>query len=237
YGLSGTVRGLTTCAPTIILAVNVLLGDAIVWWRVWVLWPNSLLVRATCLILLFTTFCAYSLPFLLHISPSRTLIPAASLFDVNDSSRPLGLAASALSLATNVVATALIGIKAWEHRKFVSTATLKRKGRVERVLTLFIESGALYCLLWGFVVAYQVASEQQWKHAPSRYTAVLNGFDYFLKGCLIPLVGIYPTAIIVLVALNKSHFVGSTLEMTAVMTTVVFQNPETTMNSMGYSSM
>ncbi|KAI0739950.1 hypothetical protein C8Q80DRAFT_1124230 [Daedaleopsis nitida] len=106
-----------------------------------------------------------------------------------------------------MVATALIWIKAWEHRKFIADVNLGRTSRVERALALLIESGSVYCILWMLVVIYQVI----WQiYGDAIYPTFNSAVEYFLKGCLIPLVGIYPTAIILLVALDKSHFGATT---------------------------
>ncbi|KAI0739960.1 hypothetical protein C8Q80DRAFT_206216 [Daedaleopsis nitida] len=216
FGLSGSVHALTLCAPTIILAVNVVLGDAVVWWRVWTIWPRSLIVRAAGLILLTATLAMGLLDVNDSCPPSAfepllyynlAQVPPGALFQKN----LFGLTASVLSLATNMVATALVWIKAWEHRKFIASVNLGRTSRVERALALLIESGSVYCILWMLVVIYQVMW-QIYGDAVSPHTQTVNSaFEYFLQGCLIPLVGMYPTAIILLVALDKSHFRGSTL--------------------------
>ncbi|KAI0739929.1 hypothetical protein C8Q80DRAFT_1274953 [Daedaleopsis nitida] len=212
FGLAPSVHALTLCAPTIILAVNVVLGDAVVWGRVWTLWPGSLIVRAACLILLTATLAMGLLDVNDSCPPSAfepllyynlAQIPPGALFQKN----LFGLTASVLSLATNMVATALIWIKAWEHRKFIADINLGRTSRVERALALLIESGSVYCILWMLLVTYQVI----WQIYGNAISPTFNSaFEYFLKGCLIPLVGMYPTAIILLVALDKSHFGATT---------------------------
>lgn len=80
-----------------------------------------------------------------------------------------GIAATALSLGTNLFATATVAFKAWyaplknhtssamETDLFcrVSRRVLKRyvvagttASQVEKVLSLLVESGALYCAIW-----------------------------------------------------------------------------------------
>ncbi|TFK82405.1 hypothetical protein K466DRAFT_500392 [Polyporus arcularius HHB13444] len=201
FGLPGAMHALTTCVPTIILTVNVLLGDAIVWWRVLAIWPNSLIVQVACVILLHdscpeTVFTDVTLA-------NLAMVPSGTMFEQD----LFGLTASVLSLASNLVATALVWCKAWEHRKFISSVSLGRSSRVEKVLALLVESGAVYCVLWMAIVAYQVTWQVQGTDTLPHVDAFV---DYFIKGCLIPLVGMYPTAIILLVALNKSHFEGTT---------------------------
>ncbi|KAI0787489.1 hypothetical protein C8Q74DRAFT_1216149 [Fomes fomentarius] len=159
------------CVGTVSLTTNVILGDAIVWWRAWVLWRDNRVVQSFCLFLMFATS-ATSITVTtqacgLHsTSQIRTVIMVdPSHQELEEPSMALGslfigdkweLAASILSLITNIAATSLIAYKAWQLN---------------------------------FVLA-------------SHY---ILGFTYVVEGCLISLIGIYPTLIIVLVALNKSH--------------------------------
>ncbi|PIL24748.1 hypothetical protein GSI_12634 [Ganoderma sinense ZZ0214-1] len=211
FGLPGAIHGLTVCAPTIILTFNVVLGDAIVWWRVWAIWPRSLVVRGSCIILLAATLgsgiidsmdsCPKAAFSVLVVS-NLTDIPTGSFYQ----SDLFGLAASVLSLANNMVATILIGCKAWEHREIMIKASLDRKGQVQKVLIFLVESGAIYCLIWVSILVQQVAILMDTGEVSPSEPKALTQFDYFVKGCLIPLIGMYPTTIITLVALNKSHF-------------------------------
>ncbi|KAI0744358.1 hypothetical protein C8Q80DRAFT_1186463 [Daedaleopsis nitida] len=128
---------------------------------------------------------------------------------------PNGVATSVLSLVTNITATGLIAYKAWHHRRMVKQhlSTGSARTRAERTLTLLVESGIVYCILWVFVVAYQVTVDTFWFWVsyPSyiletKYSYnFTKGFQYIVEGCLVPLIGLYPTLIILLVSLDKSH--------------------------------
>ncbi|EJF55977.1 hypothetical protein DICSQDRAFT_130336 [Dichomitus squalens LYAD-421 SS1] len=227
YGLPGVVHGLTLCAPTGILTLNVLLGDAIVWWRAWIIWPRSLIVRGTCVVLLAVTT-AFSELTLANLD----YIPIGSFYRLD----VFGVAASVSSLSSNLVATVMIGCKAWEHRKMFEATTLERSSRIERLLVLLVESGTVYCLLWGFILAYQTSSFTDPALESRLEQQVLTGFDYFMKGCLIPLIGIYPTTIIVLVALNRSHFHG-TVSTDKLVSHVVFRHQPDITNDEAASSL
>ena len=80
---------------------------------------------------------------------------------------PIGIATSVLSLSTNILATLLVGYKAWyvvmqaeyNFSELLITILSRQwrrhlKGyivsgsRVEKLLALLIESGAAYCALW-----------------------------------------------------------------------------------------
>ncbi|RPD52928.1 hypothetical protein L226DRAFT_473849 [Lentinus tigrinus ALCF2SS1-7] len=228
FGLSGMMHAMTTCIPTIILTINVGVGDAIVWWRVLAIWPDSLIVKVACVIFIQATLCDDSCPASVFgvLTPANLkVVPAGTMFEQD----LYGLTASVLSLASNLVATALIWCKAWEHRKFIASVSLGRSSRVEKVLALLVESGTVYCVLWAVIVGYQVIWQVQ---DGDVYSTLQTYMDYFMKGCLIPLVGMYPTAIILLVALNKSHFEGTTLGTIAT-PHLSFRRPSSSQDSVG----
>ena len=116
--------------------MQVLLGDAIVCWRACVVWQNNRAVLAACGVCLVATFCECCLT-LLHSTwkPSDVLVKALGIIDTTlscnmglhwsqmHSNIPIsgamykgfsvGLAACILSFSTNLLATLLVGWKAW----------------------------------------------------------------------------------------------------------------------------
>ncbi|TBU37722.1 hypothetical protein BD309DRAFT_875855, partial [Dichomitus squalens] len=108
-----------------------------------------------------------------------------------------------LSMSVNMLATSLIAYKAWCYRRMVkkyfssdgsTTSTWK-------ALALLVESGTIYCALLMFLVVYQLKR-------PFVITSSASDFDkigwYFADGCLLPIAAIYPTIIILLVAMRRS---------------------------------
>ncbi|PIL25586.1 hypothetical protein GSI_11333 [Ganoderma sinense ZZ0214-1] len=197
------------CAGTVALAINVTLGDAIVWWRVWVLWSRNRLVLALVCALLLATLsfgiadasytCGGTLASFQVLGPrygSTTVTAVGSLF----TNSGFGFVAICFSLLSNAASTGMVGFKAWRHRR--DTRVLGTT-RVEGLLVLLVESGVAYCVLWVFILASQIA----WIASPTTLgaTSWSTGIVYFTEGCLIAFVGIYPTLIIALVALNKSR--------------------------------
>ncbi|PIL28053.1 hypothetical protein GSI_09805 [Ganoderma sinense ZZ0214-1] len=90
------------CIGTATLTFNVVIGDAIVWWRVWVLWNRNRPILAACgIILLATLACADSTVF--------NFTEIGTFFGGNE----FGLVAIILSLFSNTLATLLVGYKAW----------------------------------------------------------------------------------------------------------------------------
>ncbi|EJF56836.1 hypothetical protein BD309DRAFT_824985, partial [Dichomitus squalens] len=107
------------------------LSDVIVWWRVYAIWGGNRFITVLGLIVLL---------------PSIEL-GAGSLF-INSI---WGLMGDLLSVTfVNLLATALITYKAWEHRRFVHDYLRAASCRspAEKVLFLLVESGVAYCLIW-----------------------------------------------------------------------------------------
>ncbi|RPD53457.1 hypothetical protein L226DRAFT_151187 [Lentinus tigrinus ALCF2SS1-7] len=203
-------QGIQQCTGTVALMANVIIGDAIVWWRAWVLWKDHRVVLYAWTTLVIATMLTGILDTKDACTPQATLftiyssyaadtvevLNAGSLFGADK----WGIATAILSLLTNMVATALIAYRAWEHRIFI-ISHLKGcsvRSQVERTLALLVESGVLYCALWFVVVVYQFVALKL------EESAFAYGFYYVMSGCLIPLVGMYPTLIIILCALDKS---------------------------------
>ncbi|KAM5536435.1 hypothetical protein V8D89_009871 [Ganoderma adspersum] len=113
---------------------------------------------------------------------------------------PIGVAACGLSLSTNVLATSLIGYKAWQMRRRLRGYLVANFGgsQVEKLFAVLIESGAVYCAIW--VAEYNATMAL----GPAR-ESFLDIFRVFMSGAVVPAVAIYPAFIIVLVALNRSH--------------------------------
>ncbi|KAI0767837.1 hypothetical protein C8Q74DRAFT_1282814 [Fomes fomentarius] len=103
-----------------------------------------------------------------------------------------------LSLVTNITATSLIGYQAWRHRQI--TKPLFSKARAEKALLLLVESGILYCVLSALGIYHHGMLLGYWGES----TQALGGLTVFMAGALVPLLGICPTAIIVVLALSKS---------------------------------
>ncbi|KAI0808388.1 hypothetical protein C8Q74DRAFT_1233273 [Fomes fomentarius] len=197
-----------SCVQTASLTISIVVGDAVVWWRAVVLWNgrSKSFVLSLCTVLLLGTFA---------ISTADTCGACNFELDRSDpgfgqlfTGTRVGAAAAILSLVSNLVATSLTGYKAWAHgrmlRKYFAGGTAMTN--VERILILLTESGLTYGIIWIFVVAFQIRV--------SRGTLFDNLNDgnsfwsvvqYVVDGGLVPVITIYPMAIIVLVALQKSQ--------------------------------
>ncbi|KAF5374349.1 hypothetical protein D9758_004698 [Tetrapyrgos nigripes] len=120
-----------------------------------------------------------------------------------------------LSLAAvifvNAVSTVLIGYRAWEHRRFIAAhlETSRRRSQVMQCLVLLVESGAIYCIFW-IVILLSMAVDQFDIEAGPYLNVILPHVE-----------AIYPTAIILLTALRKTHC-DSTLQTAQVQSQLRF---------------
>ncbi|KAM5538805.1 hypothetical protein V8D89_007527 [Ganoderma adspersum] len=198
------------CARTIsyiigaVIAVNITLGDVIVWWRVWVLWQKRS-VMALGVILIASTFVFGTLS-TIRFQVDVRVQPLLSYGDI------YGGISSVLSFVSNALATSLIGRKAWQHRKVLHLGPGASDGRwntpAMRVLTLLVESGAIYSVLFFAAMVNNIMLHFKSSLTPSALE-YLSLFTVFFTGCFVPILAIYPTLIIFIVALNRSQIDGN----------------------------
>ncbi|KAE9400827.1 hypothetical protein BT96DRAFT_1018635 [Gymnopus androsaceus JB14] len=193
---------LVDTAGLVFVRLNYILSDLIVVWRAWVIWGRSPRVLALVSFFMLGTIGEYSNMEFIASEATDAGLTLSQLFNDNTSSNNLGpikggeraMILVLPTLATNLVSMFLITLKAWYHRKVIKTdfGEGNVSSRAMVVLTWVVESAVIYCVLW---ILYIFAFFEL-------FTDVgLNIFD----GCMVQFSGIYPTAIIVLVALNRSE--------------------------------
>ncbi|KAM5533212.1 hypothetical protein V8D89_013168 [Ganoderma adspersum] len=189
---------------TMTLGLNVILGDSIVWWRACAVWRSRFVCYlGVVLVSLTLGFGIAAIVLGDHDCPCHQ---CPCLFP-NYLFRPGAVAeiSAVLSLGTNVLATTLIGVKAWQHRSMLCARSgSKRKARVAKAFALLLESGTMYSVLLILLVLYELGPAQP--NVPFRppQNALLRAEAYYTFGCFVPVVAIYPMLIIVLVALHRS---------------------------------
>ncbi|PIL33724.1 hypothetical protein GSI_04349 [Ganoderma sinense ZZ0214-1] len=196
---------LQACAGPATLTINVILGDAIVCWRACVVWHKNSLVKAVCGVFLLATFVVGV------VDTTQSCRPPRSDAGNFTPERPsVGIAACVLSLSTNLLVTLLVAYKAWESRRRVRKILVVGPGslHVQKIFSLFIESGVIYSAMWVLIVAFQISEFVYAKGGSaltpdeSRFLGILN---VVVHGILIPAIAIYPTVVIILVALGKAQ--------------------------------
>ncbi|KAH8991840.1 hypothetical protein EDB86DRAFT_3103595 [Lactarius hatsudake] len=161
-----------------------IVSDVICAWRAVVIWDRDKRVIALLLLFILGTIAA-------AVCEIKVVIVPPQGFGSSSESGPLYMVGP--SLGTNLLSTGLIAWKAWKHRVFVRKHLVGGTGSVsvERFFALLIESGFLYCIPW---ILYLISA---FGVIPDPAFNVIDDVMVFISG-------IYPTLIIILVAVQKS---------------------------------
>ncbi|KAI0275257.1 hypothetical protein BC834DRAFT_851966 [Gloeopeniophorella convolvens] len=175
-----------------ITRLNPILSDIICAWRAVVLWNSDRRVLALLTTIVLGTIGAAGYDLSLALV---TLSGKNSETDLNPHQGKVALIFVGPILGTNIVSTAFIAWKAWEHRRTVRTHLGEGSAseRVEKILALLIESGAVYTLLW---VLYLLTA---FSVLPGSGSLIVNVVMLYVSS-------IYPTLITILVGLRRSQF-------------------------------
>ncbi|KAL1662595.1 hypothetical protein GGF50DRAFT_58678 [Schizophyllum commune] len=169
------------------LDITLLVCDAIVVWRAWILWQDNRIVKvilslcmASSVVGVVAHLIWYAVAYLDDTAPILSLLMVTI---------PL--------LLTNLVATILVGLQVWYYRRNIKSVASpwRKKTRVEKILALLLESGFVYCLLWIVSLALEVDGSSDETRA-AYYMAASNAYQSFA--------GIYPTLIVIIVAAQRS---------------------------------
>ncbi|KAK1231625.1 hypothetical protein PQX77_005248 [Marasmius sp. AFHP31] len=175
------------------------LGDSVVVWRTWALYREQLKLLIVPFLTLTGSFIAavYELGCdlkthwaLLSNDPSAGSVGAASCATADTAS-------FSMSFATNIICTGLIVYRAWEHRHFMhkQLGAARHRTQVDRVLTLFCESGSIYLIL------YILQAIPIYGGAPSPNALIALEI---INAVVQQAMGMYPTAIVVICHLQRS---------------------------------
>ncbi|KAI0036560.1 hypothetical protein K488DRAFT_67567 [Vararia minispora EC-137] len=188
YGMMGLLGYAQECC----FLLNIVIGDCVVLWRAFVLWgrPRWLLRTASVLVFLSLVFDAFYLVILAASDLENAHIPA-----VLAESGVLKLGAKGLAWAltgiTNILAISLIGYKTWRHWKDVVALVQRKTNTTLGMMGVVVETSVIYLLAWLMSV---LAGE-----------FVFGTYPYYLNWYFVmPITGMYPTLVIVLVAGRSS---------------------------------
>ncbi|KZV72060.1 hypothetical protein PENSPDRAFT_375554 [Peniophora sp. CONT] len=225
YATSADGLGTTSAILVILLVTNTIISDIIVLWRMCIIWDRKRTVVIFAAILAATTV-ALNIVNAVYIWDADHFRPSAASITTDTTNSEIiptfgassiGVAAAFTSLASNVSATALIGWKAWLHRRRLVEHSITSNGRTlaQRVLELLVDSGIVYTAIW---VTYCVGLFVPGPNSPlatdeiiSSYNAPPGPLSYIitpvdhLDAALAQITCIYPLIILVFVALDKIH--------------------------------
>ncbi|THV05912.1 hypothetical protein K435DRAFT_849648 [Dendrothele bispora CBS 962.96] len=175
--------------------LNMVMGDAVVIWRVYVIWSKRKLVVLLPVICLLASL-GFAITDVVCLNASvgtyQTSIPPGGRVCVW--SEPI---AWALSLLTNVISTSLIAIQAWRLRRELKNVfdDYIPNRQTSRAIALLIESGLIYCVFWmcELILFFDIPRTSQAFYAWRFFASIGDQIS-----------GIYPTAIIVIVSLQHT---------------------------------
>ncbi|KZV70860.1 hypothetical protein PENSPDRAFT_685141 [Peniophora sp. CONT] len=169
-----TLRGVGSWLESVVFAVNVVIGDAIILWRALVIWR-------------------WSRP-LVYISGILLLETAALwLYAVIKPQANASFVSIPASMVTSLWATGAISMKAWQRRRMLhkKVAIVSRGSVLENVLAMLTESGVVFTLLW---VLYFV----------SNFVTSSQAFYPTMTVVMTIAAPLYPIIIIILVARQRT---------------------------------
>ncbi|TFK95949.1 hypothetical protein BDV98DRAFT_659448 [Pterulicium gracile] len=152
-----------------------LINDALAAWRALVLWKEdnatSRYVAWALRVLLGLTFLMFiPAQVVMHVVTVRNLNSSVEVVGNSVPSTILSITASALSIASNAVATAMLAYTAYQYRAFEAKNGFKINSA--RILVFFAESGFIYMLMQIIRVAFNVLMSNDEVHG-SLHTGIL----------------------------------------------------------------
>lgn len=200
-----------------LLSFNIVLSDIIVLWRVYATWDRKRWVLIVCSISIVCTI-TFTIAFLTSAkitSPSELDADTSSgspftsfgLLGLNGNIS--GLVSQASSLVFNILATALIALKSWRHRRdiVISPSVTIRRTMVERVLALLIESGMVYTFIWVLYIASDVVNLLN-VTVPDTLKAFnqVTSVKSVAGSAMVHITAIYPTMLIIFIAFRRIQY-------------------------------
>ncbi|KZV63845.1 hypothetical protein PENSPDRAFT_197642 [Peniophora sp. CONT] len=201
----------------ILLSCNAVLSDSIVLWRMYVVWERARPLLVLGVALLSATLglnianvvanALYQLNAFINdgVSGNKDDTEILPTYGVSH----VGLAAAFLSLASNLCATTLVGIRVWLYRKQFSKDLRFGNHRtlVERFLEILVDSGVVYTAIWLlYCISFfrPITSYNIFSPGPTSTYPTVTAAAY-LDAAMAQLTSIYPLIVFTLVALDKVH--------------------------------
>ncbi|KAF7369514.1 hypothetical protein MVEN_00281200 [Mycena venus] len=198
-------------AQAALYAYMSLLGDAIIIHRVWVIkaYHRLWVFFIPCAFLLGSFVATFLLTYCVAVTGSDIVL---GTFENPAFCKNVQTVTYVMPCATTLIATILISGTAWKYRKSTavlrnnnvmrsSASTKKTRSQAERILILLLESGLLYFLFFAIQVIDEIPSVHDWIGTQAGVSFAITMLQY----CSSVIVGIYPTAIVVLA--NSKHTV------------------------------
>ncbi|KAJ7240687.1 hypothetical protein C8J57DRAFT_1726947 [Mycena rebaudengoi] len=189
-----------------------LLGDAIIIHRVWVIkaYHHLWIFFIPCTFLLGSFVATLLLTYCVAVTGSDIVL---GTFENPAFCKDVQIVTYVMPSATTLITSILISGTAWKYHKSTavlrknnvmqsSASTKKTRSQAERILILLLESGVLYFLFFSAIQAIdEIPPVHDWIKTQAGVSFAITMLQY----CSSVIVGIYPTAIVVLA--NSKHTV------------------------------
>ncbi|KAF9073281.1 hypothetical protein BDP27DRAFT_318461 [Rhodocollybia butyracea] len=184
----------------------IIVGDFLISWRAWIMWPGSRYIKAILIILMMANIsfqCLYASSYMsVRVIQGALSLTLDSPWSTLLVSNVLGLITS---LAINILSTSLIGVKAWMYRR--DWKALRRHNRLtksQQVLMLWIESGVVFSVLQVVYMFIQLAKAALLAWPGVHAGPSLNSLQNWLLSMIPLLVGLYLITVSLIVKLKLS---------------------------------
>ncbi|KAJ6498912.1 hypothetical protein C8R45DRAFT_1125716 [Mycena sanguinolenta] len=181
----------TTPPHEVLFMFNMIVADSVVIWRTWAVHQGRILATLPPCLLLLVSFVFGLMDIVCESDDDAAALLGAEVI-CNDAA----FISWVFSVATNITCTILIGLKAWQHRRVMRELDSPLKGRKmssEKILSILVESGFIYSLLW-------LSQVVDFLNVLSTSSAVY--FWTVIRAMSNQMTGMYPTLIIVIVNLR-----------------------------------
>ncbi|KAE9395219.1 hypothetical protein BT96DRAFT_1022044 [Gymnopus androsaceus JB14] len=171
-----------------------LFSDGIVVWRAWAIWTGSCRILILPMLLLFATFAIFIVS-----STLRTIAFVNPSWIAGGLMSNLVVAGFSMSIATNLISTLLIAIKAHQHRKSLQNAGIGSSIAV-RILMFLTEAGFVYIVFQIIDVCLAFLDDGSQLNSPFNITTHIWGVIMNLLSAT------YPPLVILIV--HHSHSIS-----------------------------
>ncbi|KAH9980371.1 hypothetical protein BGW80DRAFT_1556939 [Lactifluus volemus] len=165
---------------------NYILSDGIVLWRAWLLWDRRVMLFILPFLFLVCIF-VFTIVDLIFMSGGLITY----LMHHENTGNAFMWAILGFIVGTNLWATSLMFIRAWQHRRFLRSVfgNENAKSKAEKTLSFLVESGAIYLCYWVAVVTLGACRISWATYLDSSNTQIM---------------GVYQTAIVVVISMRLS---------------------------------
>ncbi|VDB99127.1 unnamed protein product [Peniophora sp. CBMAI 1063] len=179
------------------------LGDVVIIWRTWAFYRDPrerwvLLLPISLLVGSFTTSCLIA-----YCVAKLDADPELGDFVNPPFCVNMQIASYSMALATTAVATAMICWKTWIYRRTIGTTirSNNRKTRVEKIMTILIESGVIYFFFFLSAVVDDAGNVPNLEESTLQLQFASTVWTYMTSHIL----GIYPVIVVILVHSQRSY--------------------------------